>query len=114
MYESKNFKPKPIQYSLAVMPTYMRDDTRLVTSEIVGGQSAPSPIPWQVSIQGGVNCGGTILDAYTVLSAGHCFDEGVTINGKSIRAGSIQRSSGGQVSLSLAILMLIIYWCQKI
>ena len=90
----------------------MRDATRFVTSEIVGGQSAPSPIPWQVSIQG-VNCGGTILDAFTVLSAGHCFDQGVTINGKSIRAGSRQRSSGGQVSLSFAILMLIIYWCQK-
>ena len=81
------------------MPTFMRDTTRFVTSEIVGGQSAPSPIPWQVSIQGGVNCGGTILDAFTVLSAGHCFNQGVTINGKSIRAGSTQRSSGGQVSL---------------
>ena len=84
------------------MPTFMRDATRFVTSEIVGGQSAPSPIPWQVSIQGGVSCGGTILDAYTVLSAGHCFDrfdQNVTINGKSIRAGSTQRSSGGQVSL---------------
>ena len=80
------------------MPTFMRDATRFVTSEIVGGQSAPSPIPWQVSIQGGVNCGGTILDAFTVLSAGHCFD-GKSINGKSIRAGSTQRSSGGQVSL---------------
>ena len=101
---SRIFKPKPIQHFLAVMPTFMRDATRFVTSEIVGGQSAPSPIPWQVSIQG-VNCGGTILDAYTVLSAGHCFDQGVTINGKSIRAGSTQRSSGGQVSLSFAILM---------
>ena len=96
---SRIFKPKPIQHFLAVMPTFMRDATRFVTSEIVGGQSAPSPIPWQVSIQGGVNCGGTILDAYTVLSAGHCFDKGVTIHGKSIRAGSTQRSSGGQVSL---------------
>ena len=101
---SRFFKPKPIQHFLAVMPTFMRDATRFVTSEIVGGQSAPSPIPWQVSIQG-VNCGGTILDAYTVLSAGHCFDQGVTINGKSIRAGSRQRSSGGQVSLSFAILI---------
>ena len=100
---SRIFKPKPIQHLLAVMPTFMRDATRFVTSEIVGGQSAPSPIPWQVSIQGTppVNCGGTILDAYTVLSAGHCFDQNVTINGKSIRAGSTQRSSGGQVSLFL-------------
>ena len=101
---SRIFKPKPIQHFLAVMPTFMRDATRFVTSEIVGGQSAPSPIPWQVSIQG-VNCGGTILDAYTVLSAGHCFDnnpQNVTIKGKSIRAGSTQRSSGGQVSLFLS------------
>ena len=109
-------KPKPIQYSLAVMPTFMRDATRFVTSEIFGGQSVPSPIPWQVSIlhNGGVFCGGTILDVYTVLSAGNCFAGHVNINGISIRAGSTQTSSGGQVSLSFAILMLIIYWCQKI
>merc|ERR550534_2269040 len=72
MYISSKFIDD-ICIDCAVMPTFMRDATRFVTSEIVGGHSAPSPIPWQVSIQG-VNCGGTILDAYTVLSAGHCFD----------------------------------------
>ena len=61
-------KPKPIQCSLAVMPTFMRDATRFFTSEIVGGQFVPSPIPWQVSIQGGVNCAGTILDASYLTS----------------------------------------------
>ena len=48
---------------------------------IVGGEAASSEIPWQVSIragmdtslQGGHWCGGTILDAKTILSAAHCF-----------------------------------------
>ena len=51
-----------------------------LTDRIVGGQRAPGPIPWQVSIQkrfGGGQfapfCGGTILDEVTVLSAAHCF-----------------------------------------
>ena len=47
-------------------------------SKIVGGNKAPSPIPWQVHVhfqkfgrQKG--CGGTILDKETILSAAHCF-----------------------------------------
>ena len=39
-------------------------------SRIVGGYQAWRPIPWQVSVGG--RCGGTILDEYTILSAGHC------------------------------------------
>ena len=38
-------------------------------SRIVGGSEAESPIPWQVTVS---NCGGTILDEYTILSAAHC------------------------------------------
>ena len=41
---------------------------------IVGGDDAPSPIPWQVRVQlGDFLCGGTILDETTILSAAHCF-----------------------------------------
>ena len=78
----------------------MTTASRFKPAEIVGGQQAPSPIPWQVSVQiGGFHfCGGTILDTYTILSAAHCFDDyGVTLDGLSIRAGSRKWSSGGQV-----------------
>ena len=81
----------------------MTGSSRLNPSEIVGGQPAPSPIPWQVSVQklGSHFCGATILDEFTLLSAAHCFDDdGISDNstdGKSIRAGSTKKSSGGQV-----------------
>ena len=58
---------------------------------IVGGQKAPSPIPWQV--YKGAGCGGTILDSTTILSAAHC----PFYVGETIRAGSLKRFSGGQV-----------------
>ena len=50
---------------LADMPSFMKNGDR-----IVGGQDAPSPIPWQITKQYG--CGGTILDSTTILSAAHC------------------------------------------
>ena len=78
----------------------MTTNSRLQPAEIVGGQIAPSPIPWQVSVQfeGTHICGGTILDTYTILSAAHCFNgNGGALEGLSIRAGSIKWSSGGQV-----------------
>ena len=80
------------------MPSYMTSATRFDIAEIVGGQDAPSPIPWQVSVRdnGEHFCGATILDKTTLLCAAHCF-EGSSISGKSIRAGSTQKSSGGQV-----------------
>ena len=67
-------------------------------AEIVGGQAAPSPIPWQVSVQrfNFPFCGATILNNITLLSAAHCFHQS-SMNGLSIRAGSTQKSSGGQV-----------------
>ena len=67
------------------MPFFMKNADR-----IVGGQDAPSPIPWQVYIEG---CGATILDSTTLLSAAHCY----FFIGESIRAGSIEKGSGGQV-----------------
>ena len=73
------------KYFLANMPSFMKN-----TDRIVGGQDAPSPIPWQVYIEG---CGATILDSTTLLSAAHCY----FFIGESIRAGSIEKGSGGQV-----------------
>ena len=78
----------------------MTTASRFKPAEIVGGQIAPSPIPWQVSVQiGGSHfCGGTILDTYTILSAAHCFDGyGGALDAIFIRAGSIKWRSGGQV-----------------
>jgi trypsin len=68
-------------------------------AEIIGGQLAPSPIPWQAAIQDGNSfiCGATILDAFSVLSAAHCFYGQNFSGGLFIRAGSIEKSNGGQV-----------------
>ena len=71
---------------IADMPSFMKNADR-----IVGGQGAPSPIPWQVSKEYG--CGGTILDSNTILSAAHCYFK----VGEWIRAGSLKEGSGGQV-----------------
>jgi len=77
----------------ANMPAYMLNSDR-----IVGGVDAPTPIPWQVSVRSGTFafCGATIIDASTVLCAAHCFYQS-SASGKSIRAGSTQKSSGGQI-----------------
>ena len=80
------------------MPAYMLNSDR-----IVGGVDAPTPIPWQVSVRSDSFhfCGATIIDASTVLCAAHCFYGGDGVSGKSIRAGSTQKSSGGQVCLDV-------------
>ena len=54
-----------------------------VTTRIVGGRKAKSPIPWQVHVHfnkidlEGISiphgCGGTIIDEETILSAAHCY-----------------------------------------
>ena len=81
------------------MPSFMRSASRLDPAEIVGGQLAPSPIPWQAAIQRGNSfiCGASILDAFSILSAAHCFYGKNLSDSFSIRAGSIEKSSGGQV-----------------
>ena len=61
---------------LCQMPSWMLD----THSRIVGGQAAPFPIPWQVSIRycnsGNCHfCGGTILDEQTILTAAHCLPD---------------------------------------
>merc|ERR1711971_691268 len=61
----------------AKIPSWMRSDP---WNRIVNGKTAPSPIPWQVHLrQGsptagfGYFCGGTIIDAKTILTAAHCY-----------------------------------------
>ena len=83
------------------MPSYMTSDTRSDSLEVVGGQDAPSPIPWQVSVRlkGFHFCGATILDELTLLCAAHFFTRSLSTSDKTIRAGSTKRSNGGQVLL---------------
>ena len=87
------------------MPTWM------ISSEedrIVGGQEAPFPIPWMVSVRpcysGGCHkCGGTILDEMTVMSAARCFPPSsnpTSVNGYYVLAGATDKTKSGQVSLS--------------
>ena len=61
--------------------------------KIVGGVTAASPIPWQVSVRRGKRhfCGGTILNEWTILSAAHCFYAGYKGN-YSILAGVVDRA----------------------
>jgi trypsin len=80
---------EPRDDSCADMPTFMQNADR-----IVGGEDAPSPIPWQVAVLSGTfqYCGATVLDAYTILCAAHC----QPTTSHSIRVGSTSKSSGGQ------------------
>ena len=71
---------------------------------IVGGQDASAPIPWQASIQtnGGFHfCGGTVLDAKTVLCARHCFSNGQAGNTKVV-VGSTKKSGAGTQTSKIA------------
>ena len=50
-------------------------------ARIIQGTTVPGPIPWQVLLCKGrpsfrhiFFCGGTIIDANTILTAAHCFD----------------------------------------
>merc|ERR1719361_470235 len=82
--------PRQSRNTCATMPDFMKNADR-----IVGGEAAPSMIPWQVAMLSGSFqfCGGTILDSCTILTAAHC---GIN-TGHSIRAGSTDKTSGGQV-----------------
>ena len=89
----------------------MTGSSRLNPSEIVGGQPAPSEIPWQVSVQKFNNhiCGATILSGTILLSAASCYDgTGYSIGGLSIRAGSLKLSSGGQVCNMRTYILIIL------
>ena len=43
-------------------------------NRIIGGDDAQAPIPWQVALRknGTKSCGGTIIDAKTIVTAAHC------------------------------------------
>ena len=83
------------------MPDFM------TSSKIVGGEAAPTMIPWQVALLSGSFqfCGGTVLDSCTILTAAHC-----AINtGHKIRAGSLTKTSGGQVKNTYSIKLICFF-----
>ena len=94
---------KLINYLLisAALPSFMSANL----DRIVGGQAATAPIPWQVSLrqcnQGFCHsCGGTVLDAKTILTAAHCK---VTVGSWFIMAGETNRNKGTNIKVSKVI-----------
>ncbi|KAF4521343.1 hypothetical protein B566_EDAN006931 [Ephemera danica] len=76
-----------------VAPQYNEDGSRIVN----GTDAPPGKYPFMVSYQGNNrhSCGGSILNAEWVLTAGHCV-EGDSVNSISIYSGSVDLNSGGQ------------------
>jgi len=66
----------------ATIPSWMKAKMSATTGldRIINGTQAPSPIPWQAHMREGSPtsgysffCGGTIIDAKTILTAAHCY-----------------------------------------
>ncbi|KNG47033.1 trypsin-domain-containing protein [Stemphylium lycopersici] len=78
-------------------PTEIPDWENGSQDDIVGGSAASAgEFPFIVSLQrsGSHFCGGTLLNANTVLTAAHCA-VGQSASSLTIRAGSLSRTSGG-------------------
>ena len=91
-----------MNFFAASVPSWMTGD------RIVGGQDASSAIPWQVSIRSGTSgnnhfCGGTILDSKTILSAAHCFSNG--ISNQYVMAGAVSRTDTSGQTIKIASLV---------
>ena len=71
-----------------------------------GSESATGDRPYQVSLQAGGEhyCGGSIIDATTIITAAHCV-EGETASGTTIRAGvtDVTSSAGQDVAVASII-----------
>ncbi len=68
-----------------------------------GTESAPEARPYQVSLQSGGEhyCGGTVVDATTIITAAHCL-EGESASSTTIRAGVTDLDSNGGQTVQVA------------
>lgn len=68
-----------------------------------GNESATGARPYQVSLQSGGEhyCGGSIIDATTIITAAHCV-EGESASGTTIRAGVIDLTSTNGQDVAVA------------
>ena len=64
---------------------------------IVGGDLATSPEAGALIYGGGANCTAVQLDQHWALTAAHCLSQGATDEGYSVRFGSLDSLSGGEV-----------------
>jgi len=100
-YQPREVTYPPRDSSCGNFPSFMTGD------RIVGGEAAASPIPWQVSVRNGQSgwghfCGGTILDATTVMCAAHCFDNGQSMSGYYIAAGIKNRMDNNGQTIEIS------------
>ena len=73
IFAKNEHQPQYYEDGFCTIPKFMKDES----ARIYHGNTAPSPIPWQVQMEvDGLlrffNCGGTILDSKTILTAAHC------------------------------------------
>jgi len=80
---------------------------------IIDGQTPPSPIPWQAHMRYGSPtgaftyfCGGTILDAKTILTAAHCYDDVTNADNFFIAAGAVHVQDRSEQTVFVESIML--------
>ncbi|KAF1978553.1 insect inhibitor with A fungal trypsin [Bimuria novae-zelandiae CBS 107.79] len=93
----KSFALAALAATAAAAPAIPPSEAGTSSVQIVGGTTAVAgDFPFIVSLQvsGSHFCGGSLLNANTVVTAGHC---GVAFSASqvSVRAGSLNRNSGG-------------------
>ncbi|XP_040604669.1 serine protease 38 isoform X2 [Mesocricetus auratus] len=84
----------------------------VLPGKILGGMAAPDQKwPWQVSLHfSGLHvCGGSILSAYWVLTAAHCFDSGKKIETFDVYVGLTDLSVATRYTQWLEVNKLIIH-----